>query len=458
MSIEVRGFTRRCVDVWSQTDSSPETLPAEPRYTAEDQSAREGHLERLLHVLSEVGRDPPRTEGERRASEERLLSAFETFAESALGFNEQQINALHLRDMSRLSTQFTSAARRFDPEVSDGDLFQALRNAWTMAYIELLIGTPVRLTPAIFAYSMLYPYSDNYLDDPSVDEGDKTLFVERLGLRLAGGEVAAPNAFERAIFHLVSMIEVHYDRAEHPEVYESLLAIHDAQKKSTDLLRRDAALGEVDVLGIGFQKGGCSVLADGYLVAGHLTKAQAESLFRLGTVLQLVDDLQDVHDDVRDGLMTAFSRAAAGCSSQDTRLPHGTGDLCPIDDIATRTMWYAAAVAQDMTCFHSADSTQIREVLRGSVALMLILAISRVSEYFSEAYIEKVETQSPFRFSFLSDCSRRYAEQGVTRPGLARTFASFCGPRTKVPADVELLLKRRGQPSPARVRRTPRGR
>jgi hypothetical protein len=25
----------------------------------------------------------------------------------------------------------------------------------------------MRLTPSIFAYSMLYPYADNYLDDPS---------------------------------------------------------------------------------------------------------------------------------------------------------------------------------------------------------------------------------------------------------------------------------------------------
>ena len=31
-----------------------------------------------------------------------------------------------------------------------------------------LLGLPVEVTPAVFAYSMLYPYTDNYLDDPAI--------------------------------------------------------------------------------------------------------------------------------------------------------------------------------------------------------------------------------------------------------------------------------------------------
>ncbi len=37
--------------------------------------------------------------------------------------------------------------------------------------LQLLLGIPVRVTPAIFAYSMLYPYGDNCLDDPAIPNG-----------------------------------------------------------------------------------------------------------------------------------------------------------------------------------------------------------------------------------------------------------------------------------------------
>jgi len=309
-----------------------------------------------------------------------------------------------------------------------------------MGYLQLLMGLPVCLTPAIFAYSMLYPYSDNFLDEPSVSEKDKRSFNGRLGVRLAGGDVEASNHRERAVFKLVAMIEAQYARPSYPEVFESLLAIHSAQQRSTKLLRHDATAYGVDVLGISFEKGGCSVLADGYLVAGHLTRAQAELLFRLGTVLQLVDDLQDVRDDIWDGLMTVFSKAASGRSGGSARSVLHAAAEWPVDDVATHTFRYAAEVAQGMAYFDSWGSDPVREVAVIGITLMFTLAAGRVGEFFSKSYLEEIEAHSPFRFSFLNDCSRKYSEEGVTRPGLAQTFASFIGPDVTVPFDVEPLM------------------
>jgi hypothetical protein len=63
------------------------------------------------------------------------------------------------------TTAFARMARRFDPAITSAEIYQAARNVWTANFLQLLLGMPVRVTPAIFAYSMLYPYSDNYLDE-----------------------------------------------------------------------------------------------------------------------------------------------------------------------------------------------------------------------------------------------------------------------------------------------------
>ena len=120
------------------------------------------------------------------------------------------------------------------------------------------------------------PYTDNFLDDPAVPPEAKRAFNERLARRLDGEDLAPTGDRERAVYELVAMIERQFARARHPQVYESLSAIHRAQVRSLGLLRRAASPYEVDVLGISFEKGGISVLADGYLVAGSLTPAQVE--------------------------------------------------------------------------------------------------------------------------------------------------------------------------------------
>lgn len=42
--------------------------------------------------------------------------------------------------------------------------------------LQLLFGKEVYYSKANFAYSMLYPYTDNYLDNTNIDKNDKILF------------------------------------------------------------------------------------------------------------------------------------------------------------------------------------------------------------------------------------------------------------------------------------------
>ena len=45
------------------------------------------------------------------------------------------------------------------------EIGQAMRNVWIMNISQVLLNVEVKFTNAIFAYSMLYPYTDNILDD-----------------------------------------------------------------------------------------------------------------------------------------------------------------------------------------------------------------------------------------------------------------------------------------------------
>ncbi|RPJ58170.1 MAG: hypothetical protein EHM24_28865, partial [Acidobacteria bacterium] len=173
-----------------------------------------------------------------------------------------------------------------------------------MHCLQRLLGMPVGPTPAVLAYSLLYPYTDNHLDDPAVELSAKRAFIRRLGDRLAGSALEPAAPLERQVFRLVELIECQFARERQPQVYEALLAIHAAQLRSVTLLQRPAP---DDVVEISVEKGGTSVLADGYLVAGTLNAAQAECVFGLGVFLQLRDDLEDLVEDRRSKQATVFS-------------------------------------------------------------------------------------------------------------------------------------------------------
>jgi len=397
-------------DLWW---ASPPTPPAlGPTYTARDQAAREARLERFLAgVTSELDR-PPHTSSERSATQERIFSACGTFARSALDFEPRHLDVLFSRGFTQALTAFAQAARRFDPALTGSDVFQAGRNVSAMNGLQLLFGQPVELTPAIFAYSLLYPYTDNYLDDPTLPAAAKSAFNERLARRLAGEDVAPDDDHARTVYDLVGLLERQFERARYPQVFDSLLAIHRAQEKSVRLLRRHAPPYEVDVLGISFEKGGTSVLADGCLVAGSLTRPQAEFLFGWGAFLQLADDLQDVQQDHQDGLLTVFSQTAG---------------RWPLDELTNRTFHFGAQILERLDCFNAsgADAQALQELMKRSGVQLLVDAAGRANRFHTRRYARKLEAHSPFRFSFLARVRRKIARQ---RASLTRMVEAFAAP------------------------------
>jgi len=110
---------------------------------------------------------------------------------SIFALEETQVNCIESLGISRSAEAFYHEAKAFNPSISVEDIFQASRNVWTGNYLQVLLGLPVELTPSLFAYSMLYPVTDNYLDDPQRSLADKASFNERFGQWLKG-ELATP--------------------------------------------------------------------------------------------------------------------------------------------------------------------------------------------------------------------------------------------------------------------------
>jgi hypothetical protein len=408
MTPTVEQLIAESIALWQ---SGPICLPPlGRRFTPAQQSGKEAQLDEFLASLEGAllpsNGSTLLTKKDRARTHARMSEAFARFAGSALELEDRHV-ALLLDDFSAVGTSLGRLARRFDPDIGTAEILQACRNAWAACGLQALFGMPMSVTPAIFAYSMLYPYSDNFLDDAAVPGALKLSFSTRFGRRLAGETLPPGNSLEETVWRLVGLIESGYARGEYPEVYASLLAIHRSQEASIRLLGPDPGGSDAgEVLPVVVAKGGTSVLADACLAAGHLTEAQARFAFDWGVLLQLGDDLQDLREDSRNGLRTVFSTAAAGGS---------------LDALTNRTFHFALGVIARMEALTGAPEA-LKDLLRRSSISLVVRAAGELPEFYSKTYIAELETSSPFRFAFLES---RKAKLAGHKGRLAKVFEAF---------------------------------
>jgi len=315
-----------------------------------------------------------------------------SFLRDGLDFTDEQLQVMFSDELIEVTRQFVRQARRFDSKLTFPDIFQACRNMWIMNGLQIVLDLPVRLTPSIFAYSLLYPYTDNLIDNPEISAFDKMIFSNNFYLRLNGQNPEPNNSAEKTIFSLVSMIEDEFPRSVYPELYGSLLAIHDAQTQSMNLIHACNALSETETLKICIAKGGASVLADGYLVAGQLSKDQEYFLFGYGAYLQLLDDIQDVDEDSEAGLKTVFSNSS---------------EL--LDIKLNKTYWFGEKVMQSLPLFGGRYIDVFQSLMRKSMDLFIIEAIAQNPDCYSKKYVDKMEAHSPFSFSYIQKKKDKFA-------------------------------------------------
>jgi hypothetical protein len=258
--------------------------------------------------------------------------------------------------------------------------------------LQFILGLKMELTPSILAYSLLYPYTDNLIDNPEILGFEKMAFSSRFHDRLSGIKIAPENKTEHAVFRLVEMIETQYSRIDYPEVFESLLGIHEAQTNSLKLIQNK--LTEAEILEICVEKGSASVLADGFLVSGRLSESQQYFLSGFGAYLQLLDDIQDVEEDFQAGLKTVFS-VEMFKSNLDAKL--------------NKTYWFGEKVMENLHFFDGLHIDLFKSLMRKSMDLFIIEAIAQNPDAYSQKYITNVEDCSPFHFSYIRKRKEQFA-------------------------------------------------
>ncbi|MHC4890619.1 MAG: class 1 isoprenoid biosynthesis enzyme [Planctomycetota bacterium] len=405
--ILVERAVQQFAEIWWESDTHMPQLG--DTYSEQDKLSREAHFERLLHTFESEQEQKSPCEGECPDTEETFFSAFRTFLKSALDFEDDHLDVILSRSFKEATKKFVKMGRCFDPSMDLDDIFQACRNVWTMNGLQHMLDLPIELTPAVFAYSMLYPYSDNYLDNPAISAETKIAFNTRLSRRLAGEAIVPADSYEQIIFDLIGMIEAQYERSRYPQVFDSLLAIHHAQMKSLCLLAPKVPLPETDVLKISIEKGGTSLLADGYLVSGSLTESQEKFLFGYGAYLQLVDDLQDVQEDSKAGLLTVFSQASRHF---------------PLDSFANRTYHFGNKVMDCVDGFEGKDSGSFIDLMGKSIVMLIVEAVGFADGFYSRSYVRELESYSPFRFSFLKKHRRSTTPYRISLMRLLEKFTA----------------------------------
>ena len=375
-------YIEHFIHIWEK--SSNELPSFEVNYTEKEQQEREKQFTAFQQKLNAM-KTPRNAESLRNGDPGKsFFPVFKAFLQNVFDFEQNQLEIILSEKFKDVSKDFFYKARAFGPELSPENIYQGMRNVWIMNGIQLMMDLPVEITPSVFGYSMIYPYSDNFLDDPDISALEKQQFSQRFNCRLHGGCEVPKNDTEMQLFKLVEMFEQQYERKIFPEVYESLYAIQQGQTNSLKLMRSNG-ISNQQVRYIAFEKGGASVLADGYLVAGRLTKQQEQALFGYGVYLQLLDDIQDIKEDLQSSTHTMFSYL------EKKRL----------DEYVNQTIHFGRAALKEMECFEGKEIQPFLRLMNRSIETMIIESVGMNNGYYSEEYLHELEKHSPMRFEFV---------------------------------------------------------
>ena len=199
----VEAQVAQTIEVWH--GGAARTTQDGPRYSLKEQQKREKAYDQGLRAVEREVRRTPRSRAERIESKDRIVASFARFSAAALNLEGEAVKLL-TDDLLPVGTKLARWARRFDPNLGMADIIQACRNAWTACGLQPLLGERVGITPSILGYSLLYPYSDNYLDREDISSEAKLRFCERFRDRLRGERLSVRDYREAALWTLVKLI------------------------------------------------------------------------------------------------------------------------------------------------------------------------------------------------------------------------------------------------------------
>lgn len=391
MRLPKEKILEQCFMIRQDWVTAPDTFPSFLKPVGEERRLENEALVReLLEKASPLMKASPSGAEEQRILTDKVNLLFDDFCGREHLLNIRSLGEAQIDACRTAMQDFLEQVRGFDRSLPKESAAQAFRNYTVYLMFLLLHGLTPRCSPAILGYSLLYPYTDNFLDGGQSD-AKKQSFNRLIRSILEGRPVRPSGRLQRRTASLLEMIDSVYDRASFPEVTDSLLLIYEAQLQS--MLQRGAppegAPSEGWILDTSIFKGGASVLADRCLVPKRLTEEEIPFYLGFGFFLQLVDDLQDIEEDRREGGHTLFTRLdTEKAVNKAFHFLHGL--FQPSPTLAAACPDGRAAAFLTKNCY-----------------LLLFSCILMQEAHFTESYLEQAGPFLPVSLSF----SRRLREE-----------------------------------------------
>lgn len=308
---------------------------------------------------------------------EPLFDIGEALTKESLGTWEEEIKT------------FVRRARRFDSTLTVEALGQALRNYIVYAIFCEINGQPQTCASDIFGYSMLYPYTDNYIDAPCRSREELLHYTKLVRDKIMGKSCNPVTEHDKKTVELLSLLEKSHSRSD--DLYKGLLLLLEAQRDSQKQSDREQPLTADGVLTVTLLKGGISVLLDRYFIGLPLTEKDYEFYYGFGFLLQLCDDLQDIACDRKSGCRTVFSMSS---SKEET-----------IQNV-NRLIHFMKRLLDSCVCVRE----ELREFLIRNCLLLILISAAGSREYMTEEWLAWLEGRLPVSVDYLQELKRSFTQ------------------------------------------------
>ena len=359
------------------------------KYTNEEKKNKEKNLDKYIDLIIKKINEFPKEDNEKGNWEKEFNEIIDNYIESEKEtFKLGIINKDIKDDFFKSTKNFIKKAKEFDKNLTYKDIGQAMRNLWIVNILQVAFGEKVQLSKGVFGYSMLYPYTDNYLDNTEINNIEKNKFNNKLEKRLKGEDIKGINSHENFVYKLVSYIEEDFERNNYTEIYKALLSIHKGQIKS---LKQQDCLSipyEEDILGISIEKGGSSVLVDGFLTKGKMNKDEISFCIFYGFLLQLADDLQDIKCDINNKHTTIMSQLAPKYK---------------LDKMANKLINFTIRLLEEENSFKGENTPELKELIKTNCIMLILVSVVLSKEFFSDEYVKVINEYLPFSIKYIEN-------------------------------------------------------
>lgn len=290
---------------------------------------------------------------------------------------------------------FLRHVRKFAPELSFNDIGQALRNYIVYAMFKEIHQDKSAFNQAGFGYSLLYPFTDNYIDNRSCSNLEKKEYNQLIRDKLDGKMVHPANEYQRKTCELLQLIEKEYPRNIDNTVFQLLLMMLEAQESSIRQQHNNKNLSNEDRLDISIYKGGISVLMDRYFVHRDITEEDLQFYLKFGFFLQLADDLQDIKEDSTHGNKTIFT---VDLSFENE------------ENLVNKLLHYVHQIFETL----DVENKIFKDFILFNCYLLILTSVIGSKEFFSIDYLNRIEKFLPISCTFFDELlSNRLENQNI---------------------------------------------